>query len=89
MHVESEAQQKSEGSFVSGHREKVELAHVEACRPSRIPSACAADMATVRAEVEGTMDEARHTRANFEMVDRGAMVCYAVCDERGGVDVKA
>ncbi len=69
MHVESEEQQKSEGSFVSGQREKDEFAHVEACRPSRMSSACAADIATVRAEADGTTDEARQTSASVEIGD--------------------
>ncbi len=77
MHVESAEQQKSEGSFVSAHREKDEFAHVEVCRPSRTPSACAADIATVRAEAEGTTDEARQTSVSFEIVDRGAIIYVA------------
>ena len=80
MHVESEEQQKSEGSFVSAQRAEVELAHVEACRPSRMPSACAADIATERADVDGTTDEARQTSASFEMVDREAMVFVLIID---------
>lgn len=78
MHVESAEQQKSEGSLVSAQRENVEFAHVEACRPSRIPSACAADMATVRADADGTTDEARHTSASFDMVDRCPMIDKAL-----------
>lgn len=31
-------------------------------------------MATVRAEADGTTDEARQMRASFERVDEGAMV---------------
>jgi hypothetical protein len=66
MHVESDGQQKSEGNFVSAQRVKVEFAQVEVCRPSSTPSACAADIATVRAEAAGTTEEARQMRASFE-----------------------
>jgi hypothetical protein len=74
MHVDSAGQQKSDGSFVSGQREKVESGHADVCRPSSTPRAWAADIATVRAEADGTTDEARQTRASFERVDRGAMI---------------
>jgi len=77
MQVEPDAQQKSEGNFVSAQREKVAFAHVDACRLSRMPSACAAEIATVRAEADGTTDEARQTSASFEMIERGAMICCA------------
>ena len=90
MHVESEEQQKSAGSFVSAQREKLEFAHVEACRPSRIPSACAADTATMRAEADGTMDEARQTSASFEIGDRGAMISlhFLIIEPMSGADVE-
>lgn len=74
MHVESEGQQKSEGNFASAQRERFGLPHVEDCRLSRMPSACAADIATVRAEVDGTEDETRQTSASFDTVDGGAMM---------------
>jgi hypothetical protein len=82
MHVDAEGQQKSEGNFVSAQREKPEVAQVEACRPSRMPNACAADIATVSAEVDGTTDEARQTSASFETVDAGAMINVELLDGR-------
>jgi hypothetical protein len=82
IHVESDGQQKSEGNFVSAQREKPEVAQVEACRPSRMPNACAAEIATVRAEADGTTDEARQTSASFEIVDRGAIINVELLDRR-------
>lgn len=82
MHVESEGQQKSDGNFVSAQREKFGFAQVEDCRPSRMPSAWAAAIATVRAEADGTKDEARQTRASLEIVDRGAMDLSSTFDHR-------
>jgi hypothetical protein len=74
MHVESEEQQKSAGNFVSAQREKLEFAHVEVCRPSSTPRSCAADIATVRAEAEGTTHDTKLTSASFDTLDRRAMI---------------
>lgn len=74
MHVESEEQQKSDGNSVSAQREKLEFAQVEVCRPSSTPRACAADIATVRAQAEGMTDETKLTSASFDMVDCRAMI---------------
>ena len=67
-------QQKSPGRFESTDEQelKVELEQV-ASRCCKTPKACGADKATLRAEVEGTMLEARHMRPSFWSVEGGAI----------------
>jgi len=66
MQTSEDGQQKLLGRLESMELQelKVELRQVES-RCCRTPKACAADMATVRAAVDGTMLEAKQMRPIF------------------------
>jgi hypothetical protein len=74
MQTSVDGQQKLLGRLESMEVQelKVELGQEES-RCSKTPKACAADMATVRAVVDGTRLEAKHIRPIFWTIDRGAI----------------